>query len=52
VYPEAAVKAAWGPAGQLLFFSKDGLYAAQSPAFDPILIAKGLSTQQAVWVLP
>ena len=52
VYPQAAVKAAWGPEGQLLFFGKEGLFAAQPPAFEPGLIAEGLSTQHTVWVVP
>jgi hypothetical protein len=51
VFSEPAYCVTWRTQGdRLLFFSKGGLYVSNDPDFDPALLGKGLSCNNAVWV--
>ncbi|HEY44661.1 MAG TPA: hypothetical protein G4O11_11830 [Anaerolineae bacterium] len=51
VFIEPTYCGTWGTQGRnLLFFSTSGLYMATGPDFGPVLLGKGLSCNDAVWV--
>jgi hypothetical protein len=53
VYSGNTHKAVWSPDGQhIIFFGEEGVFVAQGPAFEPVLIAEGLVSYNAVWVWP
>ncbi len=53
VFSGSANHLAWGPEGEcLLFFGADGLHAAHSPDFAPVLVGEGLHARSTVWVWP
>ena len=53
VYSGRTYQAMWSPDGQhLIFFGDEGVFAAQGPAFEPVLVAEGLISYDAIWVWP